>query len=31
VPFCVLDGKYAVSGARPAEIYAAALQRAWAG
>jgi predicted DsbA family dithiol-disulfide isomerase len=31
VPFCVLDGKYAVSGARPAEIYTAALQRAWAG
>jgi predicted DsbA family dithiol-disulfide isomerase len=31
VPFCVIDGKYAVSGARPAEIYTAALQRAWAG
>ena len=29
VPFCVVDMKYAVSGARPAETYTAALQRAW--
>jgi predicted DsbA family dithiol-disulfide isomerase len=29
VPFCVLDGRYAVSGARPAETYTTALQRAW--
>lgn len=29
VPFFVLDGRYAVSGAQPAELFAAALERAW--
>jgi predicted DsbA family dithiol-disulfide isomerase len=29
VPFCVVDMKYAVSGARATETYTAALQRAW--
>lgn len=28
VPFYVIDGKYAVSGAQPAELFASALQRA---
>jgi predicted DsbA family dithiol-disulfide isomerase len=30
VPFFVFDGRYAVSGAQPPEIFAAALQKAWA-
>ncbi|PKN88449.1 MAG: disulfide bond formation protein DsbA [Chloroflexi bacterium HGW-Chloroflexi-8] len=30
VPFFLLDGKYAVSGAQPTEIFTTALQRAWA-
>jgi predicted DsbA family dithiol-disulfide isomerase len=29
VPFCVLDGKYAVSGAQPTETFAQALTQAW--
>jgi predicted DsbA family dithiol-disulfide isomerase len=29
VPFTVLDNRYAVSGAQPAEAFAAALDRAW--
>jgi predicted DsbA family dithiol-disulfide isomerase len=29
VPFCVLDGRYAVSGAQPEETFALALRRAW--
>ena len=29
VPFCVLDGKYGVSGAQPAETFAQALRQAW--
>jgi len=29
VPFTVLDGRYAVSGAQPPEAFAAALDRAW--
>jgi predicted DsbA family dithiol-disulfide isomerase len=29
VPFTVLDDRYAVSGAQPAEAFAAALDRAW--
>lgn len=30
VPFFVLDGKYGVSGAQPAEVLLEALQQAWA-
>ncbi|RMI34824.1 DsbA family oxidoreductase [Nocardia stercoris] len=30
VPFYVLDGKYAVSGAQPAEVFGQALATAWA-
>lgn len=29
VPFCVVDGKYGVSGAQPDETFAQALQEAW--
>ncbi|NUS43116.1 MAG: DsbA family oxidoreductase [Mycobacteriaceae bacterium] len=29
VPFFVLDGKYAVSGAQPPEVFAQALNQAW--
>jgi predicted DsbA family dithiol-disulfide isomerase len=29
VPFCVLDGRYAVSGAQPEETFALALRKAW--
>lgn len=29
VPFFVLDGKFAVSGAQPAEVFEQALQHAW--
>jgi predicted DsbA family dithiol-disulfide isomerase len=29
VPFCVADGRYAVSGAQPAETFALALRKAW--
>lgn len=29
VPFFVLGGKYAISGAQPAEVFLGALQRAW--
>jgi predicted DsbA family dithiol-disulfide isomerase len=29
VPFCVLDGKYGVSGAQPTETFAQALRQAW--
>ena len=29
VPFCVLAGMYAVSGAQPAETFAEALAQAW--
>ncbi len=29
VPFFVLDGRFAVSGAQPAELFSAALARAW--
>lgn len=29
VPFFVIDRKYAVSGAQPAEVFAGALQKAW--
>jgi predicted DsbA family dithiol-disulfide isomerase len=29
VPFCVLDGKYGVSGAQPGETFAQALRQAW--
>ncbi|MDP4098678.1 DsbA family oxidoreductase [Paenibacillus sp. P96] len=29
VPFFVLDGKFAISGAQPDEVFADALQRAW--
>lgn len=29
VPFFVIDGKYGVAGAQPAEVIAAALERAW--
>ena len=29
VPFTVLDGRYGVSGAQPAEAFAAALDQAW--
>ncbi len=31
VPFFVLDGRFAVSGAQPAELFSAALARAWTG
>ena len=31
VPFFVLDGRYGVSGAQPAELFTQALQRAWDG
>jgi predicted DsbA family dithiol-disulfide isomerase len=30
VPFCVIDGKYGVSGAQPEETFAQALRDAWA-
>jgi predicted DsbA family dithiol-disulfide isomerase len=30
VPFCVIDGKYGVSGAQPEETFARALRSAWA-
>ena len=30
VPFFVIDGRYGVSGAQPAELFAQALERAWA-
>ncbi|MEV7994856.1 DsbA family oxidoreductase [Streptomyces sp. NPDC086077] len=30
VPFFVIDGKFGVSGAQPAEVFSEALQRAWA-
>jgi predicted DsbA family dithiol-disulfide isomerase len=30
VPFYVIDGKYGVSGAQPAEAFTHALQQAWA-
>ncbi|NKY57432.1 DsbA family oxidoreductase [Nocardia flavorosea] len=29
VPFYVIDGKYAVSGAQPTEVFTEALRRAW--
>lgn len=29
VPFFILNGKYAVSGAQPAELFAQALKKAW--
>jgi len=29
VPFCVLGGKYGVSGAQPTETFAQALRQAW--
>lgn len=29
VPFFVIDGKYGIAGAQPAEVIAAALERAW--
>jgi predicted DsbA family dithiol-disulfide isomerase len=29
VPFFVLDRKYGVSGAQPAEVFAQALEQAW--
>lgn len=29
VPFFVIDRKYAVSGAQPAEVFSGALQKAW--
>jgi len=29
VPFFVLDGKYAVSGAQPVELFSSGLERAW--
>jgi predicted DsbA family dithiol-disulfide isomerase len=29
VPFCVLDGKFGVSGAQPEETFAQALRQAW--
>lgn len=31
VPFFVIDGKYGVSGAQPADVLVMALERAWAG
>ena len=30
VPFFVVDGRYGVSGAQPAEVFAQVLERAWA-
>jgi predicted DsbA family dithiol-disulfide isomerase len=30
VPFFVVDGRYAISGAQPTELFLEALQRAWA-
>ena len=30
VPFFVLDRRYGISGAQPAELFAEALNRAWA-
>jgi predicted DsbA family dithiol-disulfide isomerase len=30
VPFCVIDGKYGVSGAQPEQTFAQALREAWA-
>jgi predicted DsbA family dithiol-disulfide isomerase len=29
VPFFVIDGRYGISGAQPAEVFADALERAW--
>jgi predicted DsbA family dithiol-disulfide isomerase len=29
VPFFVLDGKYGISGAQPAEVFSQALEQAW--
>lgn len=29
VPFYVIDGKYGISGAQPAEVFAQALEQAW--
>jgi predicted DsbA family dithiol-disulfide isomerase len=29
VPFCVIDGRYGVSGAQPEETFAQALRNAW--
>jgi predicted DsbA family dithiol-disulfide isomerase len=29
VPFCVVDGKYGVSGAQPEQMFAQALREAW--
>jgi predicted DsbA family dithiol-disulfide isomerase len=29
VPFCVVDGKYGVSGAQPVETFTPALRQAW--
>ena len=31
VPFFVLDGRYGISGAQPAEVFSDALRRAWDG
>ena len=30
VPFCVIDGKFGISGAQPAEAFTQALQQIWA-
>ena len=30
VPFFVLDQRYGISGAQPAEVFASALEQAWA-
>jgi predicted DsbA family dithiol-disulfide isomerase len=30
VPFYVVDGKYGISGAQPAEAFTQALQEVWA-
>ncbi len=30
VPFTVVDGRYGISGAQPAEVFSQALERAWA-
>jgi predicted DsbA family dithiol-disulfide isomerase len=30
VPFFVIDGKYGISGAQPAQTFTAALEQAWA-
>jgi predicted DsbA family dithiol-disulfide isomerase len=29
VPFFVVDGRYAVSGAQPSEVFSQLLSRAW--